>query len=438
MKIAIGYWGLIRGFKYDFVYESHIKNLIQPLRNSGHDVDIFVETYDKDFDDRIYELNPHSINILKDKEYEAMLSEKIDRYRLPDYFPEHSKMNLFKCLVSRKELSEKIDDTYDMCYLIDVGQEVLTEVDDPTTMDSGKIYIANQSHCDGYMNRLVGGCVNSIKKYGAWIDYLLEGEVKFSAGGTQTDGGMINLHPESGFKIYLNFIGEYPIEENNLLNCRVRRVRTNQQKEHEVFYDKGIDAFLDLPSVRSIYSSSYDPDFGRLLYEQVLERKPKIIYDIGVLGGYSTACLGYAAKQIGAKVVAVDLFEDYEYKNCSRNRFEENIKAAGLSDIIEIKKMSVEDWLELEEECYFVHLDISNDGDKLVNFFSKVKGKPFVLFEGGSPEREEVAQMVKYKKSRIIETLKEHGFSYKLLKASNYEDNGQKVCRSLSCIDLSV
>ena len=114
------------------------------------------------------------------------------------------------------------------------------------------------------------------------------------------------------------------------------------------------------------------------------------------------------------------------------------MRDVGVMDAIEVKKMSVEEWLDLNIQCDFVHLDISNTGRSLVNFFKNVKGKPFILFEGGSTERDENMWVIKYKKSKITETLKEHGFSYELLKSNNYEHKGQKVYRSLSCIDLNT
>ena len=41
--------------------------------------------------------------------------------------------------------------------------------------------------------------------------------------------------------------------------------------------------------------SSYTHDFGVVLYEQVLKHQPEVVYDIGVLHGFSTAYLSFKA-----------------------------------------------------------------------------------------------------------------------------------------------
>lgn len=228
MKIALCYWGCIRGFKYDFVRESHEKYVVNHLKSPGHSVDIFVETYDKEYDNSVELLKPEHLNILSSDEYDESLKSDMSRYTMPDYFAPDAKSNLFKCLVSRKNLSMIIDNSYDVCYTLDIGQEIQNNIDDPKNIESKKLYISNQSHNQGYMNRLVSGCVTSTKKFGGWIDYLTKGEVKYSSNQYQDARGTgVNLHPEVGMKIYLNSVGEYPIEDGNLMSCQVKRVRVD-------------------------------------------------------------------------------------------------------------------------------------------------------------------------------------------------------------------
>jgi|TARA_Y100000114_G_scaffold121197_1_gene116331 hypothetical protein len=228
MKIALCYWGCIRGFKYDFVRQSHENFVINHLRSLGHTVDIFVETYDKDYDDSVESLNPKHLNILSSDEYDLKLKPDIERYVMPNYFRDDAKINLFKCLVSRKNLSLLVDDSYDVCYTIDIGQEVTRHMDSPESIDKNKLYIADQSHNQGCMNRLVAGCVDSTIKFGGWFDYLTTGPVKYSSNHHQDSRGSgVNLHPEVGMKIYLESVNERPIEDGNFLKCYVKRVRSD-------------------------------------------------------------------------------------------------------------------------------------------------------------------------------------------------------------------
>jgi len=161
--------------------------------------------------------------------------------------------------------------------------------------------------------------------------------------------------------------------------------------------------------------SSYTHQFGVVMYEQVLKHRPKIIHDIGVLNGFSTAYLTMAAKEVGANVIAIDLFDLYEYSSVSQEQFESNMDALGLMDTITVQKMSVDSWLDLNVPSEFIHLDISNTGETLIDFFDKVTGNPVVLFEGGWEKRDNQDWMLKYNKKKIAPTLKENNINFELL-----------------------
>ena len=182
--------------------------------------------------------------------------------------------------------------------------------------------------------------------------------------------------------------------------------------------------------------SSYTHDFGVVLYEQVLKHQPEVVYDIGVLHGFSTAYLAMACKEIGAKVVAVDLFELYEYTRVSQKQFESNMDALGLMDVITTQKVSVDDWLDLQIPAEFIHIDVSNTGEILLDFFNRVIGKPIVLFEGGSVERDNCDWMIRYFKKTIIPTLKNNDIKYELLKSDVVKREDRTYCPSLSKVVL--
>ncbi|HEX6360046.1 class I SAM-dependent methyltransferase [Actinophytocola sp.] len=62
------------------------------------------------------------------------------------------------------------------------------------------------------------------------------------------------------------------------------------------------------------------------------------VVEIGSHQGRSTIILGHAARTVGARVVAIDAFVDGRLfgGSSTRDRFEANIRAAGLTDVVEL------------------------------------------------------------------------------------------------------
>jgi predicted O-methyltransferase YrrM len=80
-------------------------------------------------------------------------------------------------------------------------------------------------------------------------------------------------------------------------------------------------------------------DQGSALWDAARRLGPgDIIVEIGSHQGRSTIVLGTAARTVGARVIAVDPFVDGKLFGGSptRERFEENIAAAGLEDVVEL------------------------------------------------------------------------------------------------------
>jgi predicted O-methyltransferase YrrM len=78
---------------------------------------------------------------------------------------------------------------------------------------------------------------------------------------------------------------------------------------------------------------------GRALWDAARRlEKGDVIVEIGSHQGRSTVVLGLAARTVGATVIAVDPFVDGRLFGGSptRQRFEANIAAAGLSDVVEL------------------------------------------------------------------------------------------------------
>lgn len=78
---------------------------------------------------------------------------------------------------------------------------------------------------------------------------------------------------------------------------------------------------------------------ARMLWDAVSGLPPgATVVEIGSHQGRSTVVLGHAARAVGARVVAIDAFVDGRLfgGGSTRDRFEENIAAAGLTDVVEL------------------------------------------------------------------------------------------------------
>ena len=157
-----------------------------------------------------------------------------------------------------------------------------------------------------------------------------------------------------------------------------------------------------------VESSYKNNNFGFMMYSLIRLYKPEKCYEFGVLDGYSTVSIACALRdnKLG-NLTAVDLFEDYQYKNSTINSVEQRLQKYDLEECVSLVKNDV--FSEIQnievESLDFVHLDISNDEEKLKNFlfygYDKMKKGCVFLFEGGSKERDEVGWMKKFNKGKI-------------------------------------
>nr|WKN36963.1 class I SAM-dependent methyltransferase [Tunicatimonas sp. TK19036] len=82
-----------------------------------------------------------------------------------------------------------------------------------------------------------------------------------------------------------------------------------------------------LPAFRDLWSIS--PDFAEILMQEVINRKPKLIIDIG--SGASSIVMGYCLKKIGAgKILALD--HDQKFADRTSNY----VRAHGLEEYVEV------------------------------------------------------------------------------------------------------
>jgi predicted O-methyltransferase YrrM len=179
--------------------------------------------------------------------------------------------------------------------------------------------------------------------------------------------------------------------------------------------------------------STYTEKFGDILYDKVMEYRPKVICDIGVLHGFSTYHLARAAKKIGSKVIAVDLFEDYEFNHGTLDGFINNMKLCGVYDVVEVVQQDYYNWLSTSKpNLDMIHLDVSNTGETILHLLDVVVGEPKILFEGGTASRDNVDWMTRYDKPKIIDTLNANDRDFKVLYEEKYQRNGREYNPCLS------
>ena len=167
--------------------------------------------------------------------------------------------------------------------------------------------------------------------------------------------------------------------------------------------------------------SSYKKNsFGFFFYSLIKTHKPKSCIELGVLNCYSTVSIACGLRDNKSGTLkAVDLFEDYEHKSNQLELATETINKHKLEKYVSLIKDDVFCFSKKlkTSSIDFIHLDISNDADKLVNFldhyYDKIKRGGLLVIEGGSEERDECGWMKKFNKPPIRNVLEDDVFKNK-------------------------
>lgn len=152
----------------------------------------------------------------------------------------------------------------------------------------------------------------------------------------------------------------------------------------------------------------FKPNIGKTIYDYVIENKPKVIVEFGVLFGFSTVCMSQALRDLnnGGKIYAFDLWEKSKYNHGQTIELVNDIlKEYELQDFVKLDYGGSADSLSDIKDVDLIHIDINNDGDRLMNFITDIKNKHKVncdiLFEGGIIERDNCWWMNEFKKTPI-------------------------------------
>ncbi len=216
MKLALCYFGLIRGFKFQHVYESHKKYIYDVLQEQNIEFNVFISTYDKDYDANNIEKIPNvkKINKTSDEKITEQLKPIAEKFKCPKYYTEELRLNLLKCWYSQKDLYKMLleaNENYDYIIVMDIGQLILNELDSIKSLDQNYIYVPNFAHHNGYCGRMLIGNMKNMLFFLKKYDYILEDP-------------NINIHPETFYKHYIENIGKIVVK---YLKFKFWRCRTN-------------------------------------------------------------------------------------------------------------------------------------------------------------------------------------------------------------------
>lgn len=175
-------------------------------------------------------------------------------------------------------------------------------------------------------------------------------------------------------------------------------------------------------NITDMDSSYIKNKYGEFLYALIksnfgsFDGCPGKFVEFGCLSGYSSCYIAKAIKdlKLNRKLYCYDLFEDYQFKRCNIETFKTNLNRNRIYNFEAIKTnvFSLKDDLKYA----FVHIDISNDGDKLEQLFNKIHKNLYkeslIVFEGGSKERDKIEWMIKYNKKPIKDFIKKYQYKY--------------------------
>jgi predicted O-methyltransferase YrrM len=163
--------------------------------------------------------------------------------------------------------------------------------------------------------------------------------------------------------------------------------------------------------------SSYIPrQYGRLFKSLIYVLRPAVCVEFGILDGYSTIVIAYTLKRLngGGHLYSYDLFEQYPYNHAIQDQIRARITRFGLDEYVTVSQGDVRDvWRAYQEHSVdFLHVDVSNTGDVLADVLltwnSRLRDGGCIVFEGGSPFRDEISWMKENRKAKLHPVLKKN------------------------------
>lgn len=156
------------------------------------------------------------------------------------------------------------------------------------------------------------------------------------------------------------------------------------------------------------YSSYEKNNYGDLFYALMRVYQPRKVVELGTKAGYSAYYMARGLKANGkGKLDCYDLWEKYPFRSVPKSVAEKNLKK--FKNIISLKQQDAIGVEKKYKTIDILHVDISNDGEKLEKIISPWidKVRQLMIIEGGSREHDELDWMVKYEKIPIRKWLED-------------------------------
>lgn len=236
-KIAIQFYGLIRGFRFKKTRDMIYKNIIQELQNQGFEIHIFIYTYDIEYDDIIYNLDKEKFNIKgiivdSDKKIQNYLENEYkleEKYNFASYWTKQHKYGWFKgpCYSEKKvnEMRNKYQKEnnieYEWIIMTSPQQEPQKPIDDLRKYDNQYMYSPNYAFFGGYYDSFFIGNAEHMDYVSELWDYMIEKKFKNDKNKDYKYFKKCLINAEPIFKKYID--SKYIMKP--IMNMRFHRIR---------------------------------------------------------------------------------------------------------------------------------------------------------------------------------------------------------------------
>ena len=229
-KIAIQFSGLIRGFRFEKTRNLIYENLIQELYKQNYDIDIFIHTYDIEYDNIIYNLDKNKFNIIdiivdSDEHIQNYLEHEYkleEQYSFYPHWIKEFKYGWFKYYNSvskvtnmRNNYEKKNNIKYEWVIITSPQMAPQVPIDDLRYFNNEYMYSPNYALFDGYYSSFYIGNNQHINYIGDLYNFMIKKQYK----NCNFNYNLIN--PEVILKEYID--SKYIMKV--LMNIRFNRIR---------------------------------------------------------------------------------------------------------------------------------------------------------------------------------------------------------------------
>lgn len=156
------------------------------------------------------------------------------------------------------------------------------------------------------------------------------------------------------------------------------------------------------------WHSSYEANnYGDLFYGLIRIHRPLKVVELGTKAGYSAYHLARGLKaNAKGKLYCYDLWDKYPFRSVPQSVAQKNLTK--FKDIVTLTQRDAIGVDKLHRSADILHIDISNDADKLEQIVPKWinKVRQLIIIQGGSKENDKLDWMIKFHRPPIRPWLK--------------------------------